>query len=284
MKLQLENVEARLDQLMSTMAGREEASDVIEADMEPIDIMISDDFQILDSFTSSQEVEPEDVLTETPQEEVQEVEMFQQKEQAEEIFEEKEEIALGEPDQEEIVEELVDEEEPVAETELEVEAESVAEIEAEEETETEIFVTEEEPVDDDLPFDDDYSNLFEPVEEERPVVVEAPKPVQILLQKAEATTKATVADAMVSKQPWRTDVPGAPVKDVRGAIALVDRVIFINKLFGEDPVRFQNDLNVINQSESFQQAVDYLLGNHPDWNLDSDVVYRFMMAVRRKLN
>ena len=248
MKLQLENLETRLEQLRSTMLGGEAISDRIEADMEPIDIMISDDFQILDSFTSSQEAAPADeVPIETVQEAEQEIDMFQQEEPVAEAFEEK------------------------------------VETEVEEEVDEEILVTDE-PVDDDLPFDEDYLNLFEPVEEKKNVVVEAPKPVQTLLQKAEATTKATVADVMASKQPWRTDVPGAPVKDVRGAIALVDRVIFINKLFGEDPVQFQNDLNVVNQSESFQQAVDYLLENHPDWNLDSDVVYRFMMAVRRKLN
>ena len=266
MKLQLENLEARLEQLRATMTVEEVVSDGIEADMEPIDIMISDDFQILDSFTLSQEAAPEDEApVETVQEEVQEVEMFQQEEHAAEMLKEEEEIVS-----EEVVEEVVVVEEPVAEEDVAVEEE--------------IFVTQEEQVDDDLPFDEDYSNLFEPVEEEKPVVVEVPKPVQTLLQKAEATTRATVADVMVSKQPWRTDVPGAPVKDVRGAIALVDRVIFINKLFGEDPVRFQNDLNIINQAESFQHAVDYLLENHPDWNLDSDVVYRFMMAVRRKLN
>ena len=91
-------------------------------------------------------------------------------------------------------------------------------------------------------------------------------------------------DTMMSKQAWRHDVPGAPVKDVIGAIALVDRVLFINSLFEGNPSAFQNTLAQINQMGSLDEAVGYLSSNYPDWDMDSDVVYRFMMAVRRKVN
>ena len=79
-------------------------------------------------------------------------------------------------------------------------------------------------------------------------------------------------------------MPGAPVKDIRGAIALMDRVLFINTLFGTDPMAFQDALTRINQMETLDQAVEYLAAAHPEWDFDSDIVYSFMMAVRRKVN
>ena len=82
---------------------------------------------------------------------------------------------------------------------------------------------------------------------------------------------------------WRKDMPGLAVRDIRSAIALNDRVLFINVLFQQDAVRFQNALNDLNAFENFPQAEDYLRTNYPQWNYDSEVVYRFMMAVRRKL-
>ena len=176
-----------------------------------------------------------------------------------------EEVAMvfEEPAVDEVEEPAV--EEPVIE---EVVEEEVVEEEVEEPVE-EIVVEEE---DDDLPFFDEPEDL--PVA--APVIVN--EAVQASNQ------KTVVLDAMTAKQAWRTDMPGAPVRDIRSAISLNDRVLFINRLFDEDPVSFQETLNALNQMESLDQAVTYLVEAHPSWNLDSELVYRFMMALRRKLN
>lgn len=131
-----------------------------------------------------------------------------------------------------------------------------------------------EPViaDDDLPFFDD------PVSEEKPV--EQASSITLM----EKVEKQAVIDTMTAKQTWRTDMPGVPVKDIRSAISLNDRVLFINTLFNQDPVSFQETLSVLNQMTSFDEAVEYLVAAHPSWNLESDVIYRFMMALRRKIN
>jgi len=47
---------------------------------------------------------------------------------------------------------------------------------------------------------------------------------------------------------------------------------------------FMDTLNHINQSASLDEVVEYLASTHPEWDFDSDVVYRFMMAVRRKIS
>ena len=138
----------------------------------------------------------------------------------------------------------------------------------------------EEDSDDDLPFFDEPEDL--PMAEPEPEV--APEPVIVNDAVQASMQRPVVLDAMTAKQAWRTDMPGAPVRDIRSAISLNDRVLFINRLFDEDPVGFQETLSALNQMENLDQAVSYLVEAHPSWNLDSELVYRFMMALRRKLN
>ena len=154
------------------------------------------------------------------------------------------------------------------------------EVEISEEPVEEIFEVEED--DDDLPFFDEPEDL--PVAEPQPQPEPVAAPV-IMNDAVQASNQKTVVlDAMIAKQAWRTDMPGAPVRDIRSAISLNDRVLFINRLFDEEPVRFQETLNALNQMGNLEEAVSYLVEAHPSWNLESELVYRFMMAIRRKLN
>ena len=193
-------------------------------------------------------------------------------EPVEEVIEEQSEEQSEEPEEEVVevaAEEVVEaaDEEPVEELLLPAVEEELPVVEEEVQAEE----------DDDLPFFD--------VPEE-PVVTAAPKVEQAPAPKAEDTPaeKVAVIDIMTQKHRWRTALPGAPVKDIRGAIALMDRVLFINTLFGTDPMAFQETLNQINQMQTLEQAVEYLASAHPEWDFDSDIVYSFMMAVRRKIN
>ena len=148
---------------------------------------------------------------------------------------------------------------------------------------------------DDLPF---YDEVITPTVEQPEQVdeiltepsVEIPSveiPSEVMASEVEPSAPAAlvaVIDVMATKHAWRSDMPGTPVKDVRAAIALVDRALFINALFDEDPMAFMDALNHVNQAETLDAAVEYLAQKHPQWDFDSDVVYRFMMAVRRKVN
>ena len=100
---------------------------------------------------------------------------------------------------------------------------------------------------------------------------------------AKPVVKEAIIDAMTEKQAWRTDMPGTQVKDVRLAISLHERVLFINHLFAENPMVFQATVNKVNASQSLDEVVEYIKETFPQWDLDSDLVYRFMMAVRRKI-
>ena len=141
-------------------------------------------------------------------------------------------------------------------------------IEPEPESEPEVPAVVEEEEDED---DDDLPGVFD-----------QPLPVYAAAQ-ASPKVKPSVAEVMADAHPWRTDMPGTPVKDVRSAISLNDRIIFINHLFDEDPMAFQNVITQINTMTSLDQVEEYLRNGFPSWDFSSELVYRFMMAVRRRV-
>ena len=121
-----------------------------------------------------------------------------------------------------------------------------------------------------------------PEPESEPIEVEVEtEPVDLSID-MEALGAKTVPDAKNFQ--WMIDLPGSPVANVISAISLNDRVLFINTLFKEDPSLFQQTIAAFNGMETINEAVSYVIANFPDWNLNSEVVYRLMMAVRRKLS
>lgn len=98
-----------------------------------------------------------------------------------------------------------------------------------------------------------------------------------------ASVHKAVIDSRPDKPRWYTDIPGSEVKDVRSAISLNDRVLFICSLFRDDSMLFQDVVNRINSFPTLGKAVEYLSETFPEWDIYSDNVHRFMMAVRRKI-
>ena len=117
--------------------------------------------------------------------------------------------------------------------------------------------------DDDLPLFAEPKTIYQ-------AAIESPK------------AKKAVIDVMTEKEAWRTDMVGTPVRDLLSAISLNDRVQFINVLFQGDPVIFQQVRAKINGMTSLDEVVEYVTANF-NWDMSSQVVYRFMMAVRRKV-
>lgn len=95
--------------------------------------------------------------------------------------------------------------------------------------------------------------------------------------------KKSVSDAAREKQAWRRDMPGTAVKNIISAISLADRALLINTLFKGDPIAFNDAITAFNGMASFDEAEQYINEKHPGWNMNSDIVYRLMMAIRRKL-
>lgn len=123
----------------------------------------------------------------------------------------------------------------------------------------------------------------EVVDDDLPGVFDLPQEPVTVAAKAADEAKPILNEVMAADCAWRKDMPGSPVRDIRSAISLNDRVIFINLLFKEDAQTFVDTLAKINTMETLDQAVEYICTTFPSWDLNSDLVYRFMMAVRRKV-
>lgn len=156
------------------------------------------------------------------------------------------------------------------------------EIQAEPETEAEpeqVAGTEPEPKPEDLPEEDGFSLFGGMAEEEEPKARKTKAPSE----HRQYSGHKVIADQKYGNEAWRKDMPGPEVKDVRSAISLNDRVMFISTLFRDDSMLFQNVINRINALTTLEKAVQYLKENFPEWDMDSELVYRFMMSVRRKI-
>ena len=161
-----------------------------------------------------------------------------------------------------------------AEPETEAEPEQVAGTEPEAESEQVAG-----PAPEDLPEEDGFSLFGGMAEEEEPKARKAKAPSE----HRQYSGHKVIADQKYGNEAWRKDMPGPEVKDVRSAISLNDRVMFISTLFRDDSMLFQDVINKINALTTLEKAVQYLKENFPEWDMDSELVYRFMMSVRRKI-
>jgi len=121
----------------------------------------------------------------------------------------------------------------------------------------------------------------EPAVEPEPVIEPEPEPVPEPAPAQEAAPEVPTVDT--SRMPWRLDKPGMAVKNIRSGISLYDRALFIGTLFKEDYALYDKTIGELNALTTLDEAVDYVLAHFPDWNFKSDIVYNFMMAIRKKL-
>ena len=81
---------------------------------------------------------------------------------------------------------------------------------------------------------------------------------------------------------WEYDYPAEYVEDLVGSMGINDRLEFIRELFNSNSVEFERDMQHIDQLPNFKTIVSYMRQTHPNWDEESDTVYRFYMHVRRK--
>ena len=249
-KAMMESIRAQIELLDAKMVELQQCVDPEEFDNNPIELDIDM------SVASADETEVEVVMDDLPEPEAEDVEL-------EEIYETE------------------------SESELDMESDSEPELESESEDADVEESVHESVLEPEYAEDSEENNGEEGEEGEEddddlPGVFDQPVPLYQAAQNSPAV-KPSVAEVMAENHPWRTDMPGTPVKDVRSAISLNDRIIFINYLFDEDPMAFQNAITQINTMTSLEQVVEYVKMEHPEWDLNSELVYRFMMAVRRRV-
>ena len=285
LRAQMELLETKIAQLQH-VAGQE------DEDMTPIDLDLDD--MMVEPVDEIPEIE--DVVE--PEAEVPETEIsVTDVQEVEDVVEPEAEVPEAEDVVEPVVEDTVDDDLPFddvpaepaeeqfqepAEEQFEEPVEETFQENVEEQVEEPVEVLMEEPAEEPVMFIEEPVEPVADEDDDLPIFAEPePEPVQQAAP-IDSKPRQAVIDSMTDRQAWRTDIPGAPVKDILSAISLNDRVQFINVLFNGDPGLFQQARAQINAMENLDQAVEYITSTY-NWDMGSQVVYRFMMAVRRKV-
>ncbi len=144
-----------------------------------------------------------------------------------------------------------------------------------------------------MPAEPTAETVAEPVEV--PVEEDAPRTEETLFGEIEVedtprkgrhgkkAAGGAVMDVMAEKDAWLHDIPGPEVKSLRSAIGLGDQILYIRRLFRGDSALYQYAIDKLNSMSTLKEAVTYVSENFPEWDPDSEDVYRFMMSVRRKI-
>ncbi len=89
----------------------------------------------------------------------------------------------------------------------------------------------------------------------------------------------------ISKKNVKKDVSAKmqtkPINDINSAIGLNDKFIFIRELFGNDKEHYHETIQVLNNFDIYENAVNFLNENF-DWNSDDPNFERLKELVRRK--
>ena len=78
-----------------------------------------------------------------------------------------------------------------------------------------------------------------------------------------------------------------PIKDLRKAVGINDRFLFINELFLGDEVMFERSIKTINSFTIYPEAEYWIrreLKLKLAWNENSDTVKQFNQLVKRRFN
>lgn len=89
----------------------------------------------------------------------------------------------------------------------------------------------------------------------------------------------------ISKKNVKKDVSSKmqskPISDINTAIGLNDKFIFIRELFGNDKNQYHETVQILNNFDTFENAVEFLDENF-DWDPDDSNYVRLKELVRRK--
>lgn len=97
--------------------------------------------------------------------------------------------------------------------------------------------------------------------------------------------RTSILDAAESANiAWRTDLPGDKVDDLNFAITLNDKLFFVKGLFNDDEEQYRLSIQKINEMASMDEALEYTRAAFPEWEEESNIIYRFYMILRRKFD
>lgn len=131
---------------------------------------------------------------------------------------------------------------------------------------------------------------YDPMEEVPTLAIHSPvmekvKPVSI---QEKNDTASEINDTLKeSKTELAQKLQDVPIRDLRKAIGINDRYLFINELFGGDEAMFERSVKTLNQFSILPEAEFWMqreLKLKLAWNEDAPIVQQFIQLVRRRFS
>lgn len=134
----------------------------------------------------------------------------------------------------------------------------------------------------------DEGYLFDPVEEVPTLAHNIRKPEAAAKEVNEAVSVSTASlnDKLKEEKKELADhLKATPVKDLKKAIGINDRFVFINELFRGDEAMYERSIKTINGFSIFQEAQYWMereLKLKLGWSMDKESVQHFYDLVKRR--
>jgi hypothetical protein len=97
------------------------------------------------------------------------------------------------------------------------------------------------------------------------------------------TSQTYINQAMADKQ--KKDISSwsrsKPLADLKNSIGLNDKFLFIKELFNGKPDRYNQCINALNKSGSYEEALEYIRNNCP-WEEDNETAGKLLELVKRR--
>ncbi len=124
--------------------------------------------------------------------------------------------------------------------------------------------------------------------DETPTLIHQPKSVQRELHEVIGSSDASLNDRLKDdKTEWGQTLKDSPVKDLRKAIGVNDKFLFINELFRGDEPMYDRSIKTINSFQIFAEAEYWItreLKVKLGWDDKSETVKHFDQVVRRRFS
>ena len=131
--------------------------------------------------------------------------------------------------------------------------------------------------------------LFESIDEEAPTLrqhASSPKPVVKEINQSAAQETVSLNDLLKEDKAELSDkLTDAPVKDLKKAIGINDKFLFINELFRGDDTMYERSIKTINGFSIYPEAEYWIkreLKLKLGWDDRNDVVKQFDQLVKRR--
>lgn len=128
------------------------------------------------------------------------------------------------------------------------------------------------------------TNLLDAIEEHVDEEEEAEPPIDNVVQE----NSSSINDKFASDAPEKTladKLSRQPIKDLKAAIGLNQKFLFMNDLFEGDNEIFHDAINKINSCNTLDEAIEHIDGNLVSaysWDKESNSVLNFMDLVERR--